>query len=133
MGATSNETNLMVGLARSEGYEPKTEPRQALPAEIAPGIVGRSIEAITTRFKGRSNSSSGTPGRVSPRSPVSQRQSTGNPPITDVHACDWTSFENANQRDSQSVTGGTQQRVAEQVSIAVAKTNDTQARDSINF
>eukprot|EP00971_Amphidinium_carterae_P024725 487674-Amphidinium_carterae.1 len=49
----------------SEGYEPKAESSQVMP-EITPGIVGRSIEAITTAFKGRSNSSPGTPGRTSP-------------------------------------------------------------------
>eukprot|EP00971_Amphidinium_carterae_P016591 327694-Amphidinium_carterae.1 len=59
---------------------------------------------------GRSNSFSGTSSQTSPRSPVSQRQNTGNPPIADVYACDWTSFSNANRVDFPSEAGGAQQQ-----------------------
>eukprot|EP00971_Amphidinium_carterae_P252114 5005680-Amphidinium_carterae.1 len=74
------------------------------------------MEAITTAFKGRSNSFPETPSQTSPRSPASQRQNTGNPPILDVYACNWTSFSNANRVDFPSVTGGAQQQVATEVS-----------------
>eukprot|EP00971_Amphidinium_carterae_P166415 3298041-Amphidinium_carterae.1 len=70
------------------------------------------MEAITTAFKGRSNSCPETPSRTFPRLPVLQRQNTGNPPILDVYACDWTSFPNANRVDFPSVTGKAQQQVA---------------------
>eukprot|EP00971_Amphidinium_carterae_P220827 4384142-Amphidinium_carterae.1 len=99
-------------ILESEGYEPKAESSQFMPAGITPKIVARSMEAITTAFKGRSNSFSETPSQTLKRLPVSQRQSTGNPPILNVYACNWTSFSNANQVDFPSVTGGAQQQVA---------------------
>eukprot|EP00971_Amphidinium_carterae_P194783 3865162-Amphidinium_carterae.1 len=134
LGASSNNTSARVGQSSdlftqdathvpvrneptsgTEGYEPKAESSQAIP-EIAPGLVSRGIERISN-LMGRSNSSPGTPSRTSPRSPVSQRQNTGNPPIADVYACDWTSFSNptnpnANRVDFPSEAGGAQQQVA---------------------
>eukprot|EP00971_Amphidinium_carterae_P292686 5810723-Amphidinium_carterae.1 len=58
-----------------------------------------------------SNSSPGTPTRTSPRAPVTQRQTTGGPPIADVYACDWTG-QFSNRVDFLSEAADSTQHVA---------------------